>query len=118
MPPLDDAAKAKLRRQALDSLTSELTAWRQAPRLRPAQDRPTIVQALSRWQKDSDLAGIRDKAALAKLPADEQKAFYPVVDRRGGLVEEGGGEAEIVTSKRAAICGSRETDCRASRTRE
>ena len=27
------------------------------------------------WQQDSDLAGIRDAAALAKLPADEQKVF-------------------------------------------
>ena len=26
------------------------------------------------WQKDTDLAGIRDAAALAKLPAEEQKA--------------------------------------------
>jgi hypothetical protein len=27
------------------------------------------------WQTDSDLAGIRDKAALDKLPAEERKAF-------------------------------------------
>ena len=30
---------------------------------------------LSAWHRDSDLAGIREVAALAKLPADEQKAF-------------------------------------------
>jgi len=29
----------------------------------------------SPWQKVTDLAGIRDAAALANLPADEQKAF-------------------------------------------
>jgi hypothetical protein len=33
------------------------------------------VQKLSDWQQDSDLAGIRDKAALAKLPANERAAF-------------------------------------------
>ena len=27
------------------------------------------------WKQDGDLAGIRDAVALAKLPADEQKAF-------------------------------------------
>src|SRR5262249_7245682 len=35
---------------------------------------PFIVRMLSHWRKDGDLAGIRD-AALAKLPADEQRAF-------------------------------------------
>ncbi len=33
------------------------------------------MQTLWHWQEDSGLAGIRDAAALAKLPADEQKAF-------------------------------------------
>ena len=30
---------------------------------------------LKHWQKDGDLAGLRDKEALAKLPPDEQKAW-------------------------------------------
>ncbi len=30
---------------------------------------------MQHWQKDPDLAGIRDRAALAKLSAEEQKAF-------------------------------------------
>jgi hypothetical protein len=34
-----------------------------------------MVQILRNWQKDSDLAGIRDQAALAKLPAEEQQGF-------------------------------------------
>jgi serine/threonine protein kinase len=73
-PPLDDAAKAKLRRQALDWLKAELKTWDKLLESWP-QNRPTVVQTLSHWQKDSDLAGIRDAAALAKLSADEQKAF-------------------------------------------
>ena len=37
---------------------------------------PAAVQeALSHWQKDPDLAGLRDQAALVKLLAGEQKAF-------------------------------------------
>ena len=30
---------------------------------------------LRHWQEDSDLAGVRDKDALAKLPSDEQDAW-------------------------------------------
>src|SRR5262249_36825264 len=74
-PPLDDAAKTKLRRQALDWLKAERTIWGKLLESGPSQVRPFIVRTLSHWQKDSDLAGIRDVAALAKLPTDEQKAF-------------------------------------------
>src|SRR5262249_1509747 len=72
---LDDVAKAKLRGQALDWLKADLTALGKLLESGPSQVRPAIVGALSHWQKDSDLAGIRDAAALTKLPADEQKAF-------------------------------------------
>jgi hypothetical protein len=74
-PPLDAAAKGKLRGQALDWLRAELTAWGKFLESGPPQARPVIVQVLSHWQKDTDLAGIRDKEAMAKLPAEEQKAF-------------------------------------------
>ena len=33
------------------------------------------MQTLRKWQKDPNLAEIRDAAALAKLPEDEQRAF-------------------------------------------
>jgi hypothetical protein len=73
--PLDDAAKAKLRRQALDWLKTELVVWDKLLASGPSQVRPFIVGNLNHWQQDTDLAAIRDKAALAKLPADEQKVF-------------------------------------------
>ena len=72
-PPLDDAAKAKLRRQALDWLKTELAVWDKF--VANSQSRPVIGQILSHWQKDSDLAGIRDATALGKLPAEERSAF-------------------------------------------
>ncbi len=74
-PPLDDAAKARLRRLALDWLKAEITAWDKFLESGPPQDRQTVVLNLSGWRQDADLAGIRDAAALAKLPAEEQKAF-------------------------------------------
>ena len=33
-----------------------------------------MLKTLQHWQKDSDLATLRDPAALGKLPADEQAA--------------------------------------------
>jgi tetratricopeptide (TPR) repeat protein len=72
---LDAKEKARLRKQALDWLRADLALrTRQLESAQPA-DRAAAQQALRHWQKDSDLAGIRDKAALAKLPAQEQKAF-------------------------------------------
>jgi WD40 repeat protein/serine/threonine protein kinase len=73
--PLDDEAKAKLRRQALDWLKAELTAWSKHIESGPPQNRLNISLQLSDWKQDNDLAGIRDAAALAKLPAEEKKAF-------------------------------------------
>jgi hypothetical protein len=33
-----------------------------------------VQQALRQWQQNSDLVGLRDAAALAKLPAEERAA--------------------------------------------
>ena len=34
------------------------------------------MQTLIAWQNDADLAGIRDVAALGKLPANERKEWH------------------------------------------
>jgi hypothetical protein len=71
-PNLDDAANAKLRRQVLDGLKAELIILtKQLESAPPA----ILVQTLNRWQKDPDLASIRDAAALARLSADERTVF-------------------------------------------
>ncbi len=67
--PLDDAAKAKLRGQALEWLMAELSAWGKHPSQR------AIMRTVNQWQQDIDLVAIRDKEALAKLPAEERQAF-------------------------------------------
>jgi WD40 repeat protein/serine/threonine protein kinase len=74
-PPLDDTAKAKLRGQALHWLRVELTAWRKFLDASSAQARPNMMRDPSDWKQDPDLASIRDDSALARLPADERKAF-------------------------------------------
>jgi serine/threonine-protein kinase len=73
--PLDAAARAKLRGQALDWLNADLAAWSRLLASGSPQARTAIVKSLSHWQKDANLAGLRDKEALAKLSAQEQMAF-------------------------------------------
>jgi superkiller protein 3 len=71
----DDQGRADLRKQALSWLRADLAArTRRLESGQPAEF-PVVRDAMTHWQKDGDLAGIRDAAALAKLPADEQKAF-------------------------------------------
>jgi tetratricopeptide (TPR) repeat protein len=74
-PPQGDAAKAMLRGQALDWLTAELASWSMVLESALPQNRLLIVPVLTTWQNNHDLAGVRDVAALARLPAEEQKAF-------------------------------------------
>ena len=65
---LDDQARTRLRKHALDWLRADLALWTK----QLETDRATVQGRMRHWQQGSDLAGIRDAAALAKLPADAQ----------------------------------------------
>jgi len=71
---LDDKERARLRRQALAWLWSNLAAWRAALDKEPDKARPVALQRLQHWQEDSDFAGVRGDA-LGKLPAAERQAW-------------------------------------------
>jgi tetratricopeptide (TPR) repeat protein len=72
---VDDKERARLRTLALDWLRADLVLrTRQLESGKPA-DRAAVRQALRHWQQDTDLAGLRDQAALAKLPAEERAAY-------------------------------------------
>jgi serine/threonine-protein kinase len=67
--------KARLRGRALAWLRAELTLWgRQLTGGKP-RGRQIAKQRLRHWQIDPDLAGVRDKAALAKLPEAERQEW-------------------------------------------
>jgi tetratricopeptide (TPR) repeat protein len=72
---LDDNERTRLRKQALNWLKADLAARGSRVDSGPPEARPAIVGTLRHWQKDTDLAGLREAAILAKLPADEKKAF-------------------------------------------
>jgi eukaryotic-like serine/threonine-protein kinase len=73
-PPLDAAAKARWRKQAIDWLKADLAAWTKILDGGPSQAKSSVAPTLQHWKGDPDLAGIRDPAGVAKLPDDEQKA--------------------------------------------
>jgi serine/threonine-protein kinase len=74
---LDDKERARLRREALDWLRADLTAWTSL--LDKQKDQPGSVAAVTKtmrlWMTDSDFAGVRGPAALAKLPEAERAAW-------------------------------------------
>ena len=69
---LDDKEKVRLRKQTLDWLRADLALYTKRIESGPPAARTSVQQTLKHWHQDSDLAGIRDAAALAKLPAQER----------------------------------------------
>ena len=74
-PPPDAAAKAELRRKALDWLRAELAAGSKVLDSGEAKARAAVSPALRHWKQDPDLAGVRDVDALATLDDDERRAW-------------------------------------------
>jgi hypothetical protein len=71
---LDDQQRARLRQQARDWLKADLDRWAPQAESDNPKERDAVQKRLKHWQTDADLAGIRDKDAVAKLPAEEQDA--------------------------------------------
>ena len=59
--------------QALDWLRAELAAHEKQLASGTPADRTFVKQRLTHWQKDADLAGIRDQTAWAMLNAQERE---------------------------------------------
>jgi serine/threonine-protein kinase len=72
--PIDDAERVRWRQQALEWLRADLVAYGKLLEGDQPQVRRFVLHRLRGWQDHSDLAGLRDPAAVTKLPADEQDA--------------------------------------------
>jgi tetratricopeptide (TPR) repeat protein/tRNA A-37 threonylcarbamoyl transferase component Bud32 len=68
---LPDKEKSRLRLQALDWLKADLAARSKLLEQNPFE----LQQDLQHWQKDADLAGVRDHEELTMFPAAEQDAW-------------------------------------------
>src|SRR5207244_7349531 len=80
----DARERARLRRQALDWLRADLTAYRRLLDKEPDKARTAVRERMQYWLQDKDFAGVRGSAALAKLPKEEcqgwQKLWADVAD--------------------------------------
>ena len=75
VPRPDEAARARLRGQALGWLRGELLTWSRTLDEGQPEGRDTAAQALEHWKTDPDLAGLRDPARMAELPDGERPAW-------------------------------------------
>jgi len=72
---LDDKERGRWRKEALSWLRADLEMWRKALERNTPQARKTVQGALGSWKGITNFAGLRDAAALAKLPAAEREAW-------------------------------------------
>jgi serine/threonine protein kinase/Flp pilus assembly protein TadD len=72
--PLDAQERTGWRKQALEWLRADLGVIRKRLETGKPLDRVLLQQRLRHWQRDPDLASLRDPDAVARLPADEQEA--------------------------------------------
>jgi serine/threonine-protein kinase len=72
--PSQEPARVRWREQALAWLRADLALRAEQLVSDDSKARAAARRALQHWQRDSDLAGLRDDAALAKLPEAERQA--------------------------------------------
>jgi hypothetical protein len=72
---LDDQEQSRLRQQALAWLRADLEQWSKRLERGEPEDRQVVRAKLEQWQRDTDLAGVRETDALKKLSAQEQEAW-------------------------------------------
>jgi tetratricopeptide (TPR) repeat protein len=87
---LSDQERARLRHQALAWLRADLALRRKQLQSGWPDEATQARTALAHWQKDSDLASVRDATALNKLPAEEQQAWRKLWDDVAQLLPKGG----------------------------
>ncbi len=74
-PPLDELARSRWRKQALDWLNADLAYWSKEAETGVPQSAALARKTLQNWRVDRDLASVRDESHLKRLPQDEQKAW-------------------------------------------
>jgi hypothetical protein len=85
-PKPDEKERARLRGQALGWLRADLALWQKQAGSAKAEDRAAGQRQLRHWQQDADLAGVRDKQALAGLPAEERAEWEKLWADVAGLL--------------------------------
>jgi serine/threonine-protein kinase len=98
---LDEKDRARLRQQALDWLRQDLAWWRKSDG--KAQTRAQVQKLMWDWQTDGDLASVRARDALARLPEAERKQWEQLWTDVGKLLS----RDSSLTLDRARACVAR-----------
>ncbi len=72
-PTLSEAKRAHWRQQARKWVQADLVAWARYLDSTLGPDRTLILGILTHWRADPDLAGLRDPAALDRMPEAERQ---------------------------------------------
>ena len=80
----------RLRQQALAWLRADLEQWGKQLEAGKPEDRHVMRATLEHWQRDFDLACIRDADALQKLTAQEQEGWGKLWDDVAELLKKAG----------------------------
>jgi serine/threonine-protein kinase len=84
------AGSGEHRQQALDWLKADLAGWRARLEKGQPQAGKTVADWLGKWQREPDLAGVRDETALAKLPEKERAAWQALWAEMAKVKEQAG----------------------------
>jgi Tfp pilus assembly protein PilF len=77
---LDSAERRRWRQQALDWLWADLVWWTRVLDSLNAPGRTGVRRKMEQWQRDPDLAAVRDSDELSELPAEERTAWRKLWD--------------------------------------
>jgi tetratricopeptide (TPR) repeat protein len=83
---LPDKERLGLRRQALHWLRDDLALWAQVAERAEALAKQQVRRAMQHWQQHTELASVRDKAALDQLPDDERMQWRQLWDDVAALL--------------------------------
>jgi hypothetical protein len=72
---LNDKQRSRWRNHALAWLRADLALLTKQLQTGKPRDRQEGQAELLHWKRNPDLVGVRDKAAVAKLPAADQQAW-------------------------------------------
>jgi tetratricopeptide (TPR) repeat protein len=92
-PGLDDKERARLRQQALGWLRADLDSWAKQMQKGRARTQAAVNQ-LRHWQVDSDVASLRDAAALKKLPEAERAECRKLWGEVAALLKKSGSDGK------------------------
>ena len=84
---LDEAERARWRRQARDWLRADLAVWSSALDGGSRAARALVRKKLALWQVDPDLAGMREASAVDKFSLDERQECLALWHAIGNLLK-------------------------------